>query len=82
MSQKSLRPGEIVVPGDPAGAADDARLVFIGRIRSPWKTRADCPKNLPLAREQGAGASLEIDAPWRAGLRLQQPVLLELATDL
>ena len=68
MSDSTQRPGEILSPFDPAGTAADARLVFIGRIRSPWKSRADAPKNPNEARARGQSASVEIDAPWRAGL--------------
>lgn len=64
-----LRPGEIASPLDPASQAGDAQLVFIGRARTPWTSREDCPKNLQEARERGGGAWIEIDAPWRAGLR-------------
>lgn len=69
MQNADQRPGEIAADIDPAGTADDARLIFIGRIRSPWRTREDCPRNLRQARERGLGARLEIDAPWRAGLK-------------
>lgn len=62
------RPGEIAAPFDPAETAADASVVFIGRIRSPWKTRSDCPKNLRQARERGQGATVEIDEPWRPGI--------------
>ena len=62
------RPGEIAVPFDPAVTAADASVVFIGRIRSPWRTRDDCPKNLREARERGQAATVEIDQPWRPGL--------------
>jgi len=66
--EAEARPGEIALPFDPAATADDGRIVFIGRIRSPWKDRADCPKNLRQARERGLTATVELDAPWRAGL--------------
>ncbi len=64
-----IREGEIALPFDPGAMAHDARLVFIGRIRSPWLRREDCPKNLRQARERGDIATVEIDAPWRQGLR-------------
>ncbi len=63
-----IREGEIALPFDPGADADDARLVFIGRIRSPWMRREDCPKNLRQARERGKPATVEIDVPWRQGL--------------
>jgi tRNA-Thr(GGU) m(6)t(6)A37 methyltransferase TsaA len=62
------RDGEIRSSIDPAELAGDAHLVFIGRVRTPWKTREACPKNLREARERGAPARLEIDIPWRPGL--------------
>lgn len=73
MHSPDRRPGEIAATSDPALAADDARLVFIGRIRSPWRSREECPKNIRVARESGKGATLAIDDPWRAGLRDIEP---------
>jgi len=64
-----IRPGEIRSALDPAGLPGDAKLVFIGRARTPWANREDCPKNLRQARERGGGARLEIDQAWRTGLR-------------
>jgi tRNA-Thr(GGU) m(6)t(6)A37 methyltransferase TsaA len=43
----------------------DASLYFIGRIRTPWKRREDCPKN---ARESEAVCSLIIDERWTPAL--------------
>ena len=43
----------------------DARLVFIGRIRTPFATRADCPRQ---GASDGPVCRLEIDEPWRDGL--------------
>jgi tRNA-Thr(GGU) m(6)t(6)A37 methyltransferase TsaA len=60
------RPGEQALPFDP-GVADDARLAFIGRIRSPW-SRGDCPKNLREARERGGDFRLQVDPPFSPGL--------------
>ena len=62
------RDGEITLPTDPAALPPDAHLVFIGRIRSPWKKREDCPKNMGAARDTGQPATLEIDALYRPGL--------------
>ena len=64
----SARPREIVLPFDPAETADDARLIFIGHIESPWQTRSDCPKNIRIARERGEPARVHIDEAWRQGL--------------
>ncbi|RYE70769.1 MAG: hypothetical protein EOP19_32875, partial [Hyphomicrobiales bacterium] len=67
-----IRPGEIRFAVDPA-KAEDARLCFIGRIRSAWKSRADCPKNVGIARERGEPAVIEIDAPFRPALTGLEP---------
>jgi tRNA-Thr(GGU) m(6)t(6)A37 methyltransferase TsaA len=57
-----IREGEIAVelPKD-----YDASLYFIGRIRTPWKTRDQCPKN---ARESEAVCTLELDPRWAQAL--------------
>jgi len=44
----------------------DAGLYFIGRIRTPWKERKECPKN---ARESDAVCTIEIDPRWADGLK-------------
>lgn len=66
---ETVRPGEVRSPVDPAAAPADAGLVFIGKARTPWSDRQDMPKNLRQARQRGGGARLEIDPPWRPGLR-------------
>jgi tRNA-Thr(GGU) m(6)t(6)A37 methyltransferase TsaA len=43
----------------------DASLYFIGRIRTPWTSRENCPKN---ARESDAVCTLELDPRWAAAL--------------
>ena len=43
----------------------DASLYFIGRIRTPWTRRDDCPKN---ARESDAICTLELDPRWAQAL--------------
>lgn len=63
-----IREGERQLPFDPASSVTNAGLIFIGRIRSPWKERSQCPKNLRRAREQGQTTTVEIDAVWREGL--------------
>ena len=44
----------------------DASLYFIGRIRTPWKERKECPKN---ARESAELCTIEVDPRWAAGLQ-------------
>ena len=63
-----IRDGETRLLADPAEMPADAHLVFIGRVRSPWTTREDCPKNMAAAREKGGGATVEIDPRFRLGL--------------
>jgi len=64
MSAKDrTRPGEIEA-ALPERA--DARVVFIGRIRTPFKTRDECPRQ---GRIDGPVCRIEIDEPWRAALK-------------
>ena len=44
----------------------DAGLYFIGRIRTPWKERKECPKN---ARESDAVCTVELDERFRGALK-------------
>jgi tRNA-Thr(GGU) m(6)t(6)A37 methyltransferase TsaA len=44
----------------------DASLYYIGRIRTPWSKRDDCPKN---ARESDAVCTIELDPRWAQGLK-------------
>jgi tRNA-Thr(GGU) m(6)t(6)A37 methyltransferase TsaA len=44
----------------------DAGVYFIGRIRTPWKERKDCPKN---ARESDAVCTVELDPRFADGLK-------------
>ena len=55
----------------------DASLYFIGRIRTPWKERKDCPKN---ARESEAVCTIELDPRWAAGLKDVCPMRLRAIT--
>jgi tRNA-Thr(GGU) m(6)t(6)A37 methyltransferase TsaA len=57
-----IRPGEATVAPP---ERFDAGLYFIGRMRTPWTRREDCPKN---ARESGAVCSIEIDPRWAQAL--------------
>jgi tRNA-Thr(GGU) m(6)t(6)A37 methyltransferase TsaA len=58
----ATRPGEVE-----GGAPDraDAALVFIGRIRTPFATRAECPHR---GRPDGPECRIEVAAPWRPAL--------------
>lgn len=67
-SDAQMRDGEVALPFDPADRATDAGLVFIGRVRSPWASRQECPRHGAAARETGRPARIEIDADYRAGL--------------
>lgn len=62
-STQDVRPGEEAIA---APAPDDARLRFIGRIRTPWTTRAACPRQGAL---DGPECRVEIDADWAPALR-------------
>ena len=77
---KAAREGEIALEFDPADLSADASLVFIGRVRSPWTDRDDCPKNMAAARAAGRPAKIEIDPAYRRGLdglsRFSHAVLL------
>ena len=50
----------------PLPAAPDAGLYFIGRIRTPWTRREDCPKN---SDEAEAVCTIALDPRWAAGLK-------------
>ena len=62
MSPSDIRPGEVAVP---LPEHFDAQLYFIGRIRTPWTRREDCPKN---ARESDAICRVEVDERWADAL--------------
>lgn len=66
--QGGIRPGERTISPDPASQPGDAHVVFIGRVRTPWRTTGDCPRNLRAAREAGGSTRLEIDPLYRPGL--------------
>jgi tRNA (adenine37-N6)-methyltransferase len=54
----SVRPGEIAVP---LPDHTDAGVYFIGRIRTPWQTRRDCPRRGAL---DGPICTIEVDPRW------------------
>ncbi|MSU88911.1 tRNA (N6-threonylcarbamoyladenosine(37)-N6)-methyltransferase TrmO [Rhodobacteraceae bacterium 2CG4] len=57
-----IRPQEVAVTAPPPG---DAALRFIGRIRTPWTARADCPRQ---GRADGPECRIELFAPWDRAL--------------
>jgi tRNA-Thr(GGU) m(6)t(6)A37 methyltransferase TsaA len=59
---EDVRPGEIAVE---LPEKFDAGLYFIGRIRTPWTRRDDCPKN---ARGSDAVCTIELDPRYAAAL--------------
>jgi len=59
---EDIRPGEIAVT---LPEKFDAGLYFIGRIRTPWKERGECPKN---ARGSDAVCTIELDPRYAAAL--------------
>jgi len=60
-----IRPGEVAVEL-PAGF--DASLYFIGKIRTPWQRREDCPKNANESRAAGIVCTIEIDPRYAEAL--------------
>lgn len=61
--QAGIRPGEVavVLPDH-----SDAAIYFVGRIRTPWKTRAECPRRGDA--EAGPECRIELDDRWRQAL--------------
>lgn len=57
-----MRDGEVSAP---LPDRSDARLVFIGRIRTPFNTRLDCPRQ---GKRDGPICRIEVDQPWQDGL--------------
>lgn len=58
-----MREGEVAVEAPPPR---DAGLVFIGRIRTPWTSRDDTPRQGSL---EGPVCRLEIFDPWKPALQ-------------
>src|SRR5215813_11900656 len=57
-----IRAGESVVD---ITLPTDARVVFIGRIYSPWTDRLTCPRQ---GRQDGPTCRIQIFEPWVAAL--------------
>ena len=68
MDPSHLRPGEVTT-SLPAGA--DEVVYFIGTIRTPWATRAECPKRGDSA--DGPVCRIEIAEPWKEALAGVEP---------
>jgi tRNA-Thr(GGU) m(6)t(6)A37 methyltransferase TsaA len=64
-AEADIRPGEVSVA---LPAQTDAGVYFIGRIRTPWKQRKDCPKNARASRESGVVCTIEVDPRWAQAL--------------
>src|SRR3954468_14710969 len=61
--ESEIRPGEVAVAPP---AARHAGLEFIGRIRTPWTSRLDTPRQ---GRHDGPVCRLEIFEPWVPALK-------------
>lgn len=59
---RDIRPNEIAAPW---AERIDAGLVFIGVIRTPWATRAECPHH---GAADGPLCRIEVAEPWTAAL--------------
>ena len=62
MNDSELRTGEVAVD---LPRQTDAALYFIGTIRTPWKTRQECPKR---GSPDGPICSIVLDERWRQAL--------------
>jgi tRNA-Thr(GGU) m(6)t(6)A37 methyltransferase TsaA len=60
--ESDLRPGEMALE---LPDAYDAGVYFIGRIRTPFKSRSDCPKS---PAQSDAVGTVELDPRYAAGL--------------
>src|SRR5262249_516040 len=58
-----VRPGEVLTT---LPQHTDASVYFIGRIRTPWQSRKDCPKRGDM--ENGPICRIEVAIPWREAL--------------
>ena len=62
VTTSDIRPGEVAVD---LPDSFDAGVYFIGRIRTPFKTREECPRN--TAQSEATGR-VELDPRYAAGL--------------
>jgi tRNA (adenine37-N6)-methyltransferase len=63
MNEPEVRPGEIV---GSAPDRTDAGLIYIGRIRTPFRAISDCPRQ---GQTDGPVCRIEIDEPWRLAMQ-------------
>jgi tRNA (adenine37-N6)-methyltransferase len=61
-AESELRHGELAVALPPQ---TDAAIFFVGTIRTPWRSRRECPKRGSLT---GPICSIIVDERWRTGL--------------
>jgi tRNA (adenine37-N6)-methyltransferase len=61
--ENEIRAGEVAAESAPAPT--DAGLVFIGRIRTPWTSRMETPRQ---GRADGPVCRIEVYEPWVAAL--------------
>jgi tRNA (adenine37-N6)-methyltransferase len=59
----ATRPGEIEAP---LPGRTDARVVFIGTIRTPFRTRDDCPRQ---GKPEGPLCRIELHDQWKPALK-------------
>jgi tRNA-Thr(GGU) m(6)t(6)A37 methyltransferase TsaA len=64
MGWNATRPGEVE---GPVPDRADATLIYIGRIRTPFRSRSECPRQGDSAA--GPECRLEVDEPWRLALK-------------
>lgn len=64
MDSDRLKPNETRFEAD---LGQDAALVFIGHVETPWATRRACPKRGDEV--DGPECAVVIDPPWDAGLK-------------
>lgn len=62
VTDSELRPGEVAVE---LPSQTDAGVLFIGAIRTPWRSRRECPKR---GSPDGPICSIVVDERWRTGL--------------
>lgn len=62
MREKPLKPNEVATD---ATLPQDATLGFIGHVETPWKTRAECPKQGDL---DGPDCTIVLYPPWDTAL--------------